>query len=622
MPIKLKKTNIQYDIDTPEDGYIILGFDENGNLVTKNDAGDYEPIINDISTGNFDRLEVNILTVGNRVSGVIEGNYSIGQGLNISASGDTSYAQGNNAISSGVYSYARGTNVQALGILAHASGSGANAGIGKLTASGINTFVHMDTTDQTKVGSSANYSAILGGQNHNIGDSSFRSVILGGFNNSIGTSITNSVILGGSGQVGVDLNTVYVPRLVLQNWASTLSKDGAIYYDGTNGFRGYHNGNELSLGLETNGTPTNNSVVTVDGTGAFNVNTGLVWNGSLLTTTGNITCADLTTTDDIIVGDDLTVNGAVYGRPYIEAGLINSNNLIQLSRSYASSTPLFSITNTSTSSSADAAMSFTAGGDTYTMGIDNGSSDVFKIYHGTALGTTDNESIFEWNPTTKYCAIGGKLSTVAKFAVYVPSSDPGIITNSVAVFENDRVGSGTELNIPNRGIHIACGVNSTAVASMIGNAVIMRLDYTNYNGVGQIYYNNTGNLFFSGTAVSDERRKANIVPTNIDALSILSGVTVYDFNWKKRNSDTEEWGPEFFDETARGYIAQRVNPIYPLATRYNEEMDLWEVPKEEMVPVLHEAILQQQTKIEELESSLILDFLFVASILYLYNKLN
>ena len=55
--------------------------------------------------------------------------------------------------------------------------------------------------------------------------------------------------------------------------------------------------------------------------------------------------------------------------------------------------------------------------------------------------------------------------------------------------------------------------------------------------------------------------------------------------------------------------------VYPLATRYNEDMDLWEVPKEELVPVLHEAILQQDERIISLESD-------VSTLLYTVTNLT
>jgi len=603
MPIKLKKTNIQYDIETPDEGWVILGFDESGNMVTKNDQGEYEPIISDISTGNFERLEVKILTVGNRVSTTVqpEGENSIAQGLNVAAAGNTSFAQGNSTVASGVYSYARGQFVESSGALSYAAGEGDNPA-GVVFSRANNSFVHMSIEGSSSsygIATGANYSAILGGTTHNIGTNALRSAIIGGTGNSVNASILNSVVIGGSNQTATSNNTVYMPKIVLTN-TSTLTQGGAIYYNGSN-FIGY-NGAAVKLDLSVT-SPGNNRVVTTNSTGALIGNSGLLYTGSAFSVTGTIsstgTINGATISSGNITASSLsTGSGAISTTGTLTATNIDSQQ-IDISRTTYTISPMLTIENTY--STGDASMSFTAGGETYTMGIDNGTDDRFKIYHGTSLGTVYNDSIFEFDPDTYRVGIGGRTNDSYKLCVYISTSDPGAVTDTVALFENDRTGSGVELNIPNRGIHIACGVNQANLASMTGNAVIQRFTYTNYTDVGQIYYTNTGQLYIGGTAVSDERRKANIVKSDIDALDILRNADVYDFNWKKMNPITEEWGPESFDDINRGYIAQRLNEVYPLATKYNEEMDLWEVPKEEMVPVLHEAILQQQTKIEELE---------------------
>ncbi len=284
MPYKFKKTNIQYDVDTPEEGYIVMGFDEQGNLVTKNSEGLYQPIINDITTGNFDRLEVNILTVGNRVAGINEGQYSIAQGENISASGNTSFASGNRVSASGLYSYARGVDVSSTGKNSYASGIGGNA-TGKVISEGKNSFVHMSiTAGGLSAGVIADDSAILGGQNHDIGTSAIRSVILGGNNNTVNASTSNSVILGGSDQVADQSDTVYLPKMILKNTTSPLTENGAIYYDGS-GFWGYNGGTAIRLDVETNLFLTQsgaNRLVTAPSAQSLVGQSELTWNGTTL----------------------------------------------------------------------------------------------------------------------------------------------------------------------------------------------------------------------------------------------------------------------------------------------------------------------------------------------------
>ena len=286
MPYKFKKTNIQYDVDIPEEGYIVMGFDEQGKLVTKNDQGDYEPIISDVSTGNFQRLEVDYLTVGNRVSGVPEGLYSIAQGLNISASGDTSFAQGNTATASGVYSFARGEFVEASGLLSFVSGRGAGS-TSRVESAGLNSFVHMRTVSGGG-GSLADDSAILGGIGHNIGTGANQSTILGGTNNTVNASIINSVVLGGASQTATASNTVYLPRLVLTS-TSSLSQAGSIYFDGSN-FYG-HNGStakQLDKTIIVTNQGANRIVTSTSTVDTINAHSDLTWDGSTLNVGGTV----------------------------------------------------------------------------------------------------------------------------------------------------------------------------------------------------------------------------------------------------------------------------------------------------------------------------------------------
>jgi len=95
MPIKLKKSDIQYGVDTPDTGYMILGFDDYGQLVFKDDTGYYGTIIPTISTGSFGKIITDYLTIGHRAAGSYEGLYSYAQGENMISSGYTSFTQGN-----------------------------------------------------------------------------------------------------------------------------------------------------------------------------------------------------------------------------------------------------------------------------------------------------------------------------------------------------------------------------------------------------------------------------------------------------------------------------------------------------------------------------------------------
>ena len=212
MPIKLRKSDIANRIDNPKEGYIILGFDETGTLVYKDENGITQSVVPSVSTGVFDNLEVQFLTIGNRVIGETPGAlYSIGQGINV--------------IGNGLTSFARGEDVEASGYLSYVSGTGVNPA-NRLVSDGVNSFVHCVTNDTSKLGSLSDYSVILGGQNHNIGLGSDNSIILGGYNNSIGASILNSVILGGSGITATQSNTVYVHNIQTRGMINLYSETG------------------------------------------------------------------------------------------------------------------------------------------------------------------------------------------------------------------------------------------------------------------------------------------------------------------------------------------------------------------------------------------------------------
>ena len=594
MPIKLKKTNIQYDIDAPDAGYIILGFDESGNLVTKNEQGDYEPIINDISTGNFERLQVDFLTVGNRVSGAIEGDYTIAQGLNITAEGNTSFAQGNNAVSSGVYSYARGEFVEASGILSHASGRGAGS-VSKLVSSGLNSFVHMVSTGGG-AGALADYSAILGGRNNNIGTSATDSVIIGGTTNTINASVLNSVILGGSSQTAINNNTVYMPRMVLTN-TSVLTQGGAIYYNGTN-FYGHNGLTAKRLDLTLSNAAANR-VVLSNISGNLDASSTLSYSGTaLLVGSGNGTVNGVT-----LNGGAITATG----------NITTTNGTVNITDSSASATPLLTLTNTNGSSGSDATIGFTTGGLTYAMGIDNG-DNYFKLYYGTELGATDSLTVFEhyYNATVSsrytrfhnalkidqdaennydipgleilntgtgersahvrygsssrtYVAGINSYSYNASWQLYYgsnfPTSDAASTDAHMLSFDGFygrlALGRSSTFNLPAKFTvqttteesktyaMAAYNLRNNAAASGMlfqtgedtptaTDNIIMRFENGTGGGagyMGAIYFDNGGVHYYS--VISDVRRKTNITGTTINGLDILTDLELKDFNYRK-----------------------------------------------------------------------------------------
>lgn len=250
--IKLKKCDIINNVETPLEGYVILGVDEYGKLVLKDEYGNTENVVQDILTGTFNELNVDYLTIGDRNTATIKGNNSFSQGVSNTASGDSSTAIGLYANSEEYLSYAHGQYVNADNQFAYVYGKGINSSI-QLCSSGINSFVHSYILGTVEYGAFADYSAILGGSNHMILSGSTNSVIIGGKNNTINTSVINSAIIAVSGITAVISDTLYTGHVNAINYivrgyetsGSTyfLKADGSLdsnIYLTDNNFTGQH----------------------------------------------------------------------------------------------------------------------------------------------------------------------------------------------------------------------------------------------------------------------------------------------------------------------------------------------------------------------------------------------
>jgi len=310
MPIKLKKTDIQ-NIDAPKEGYMILGFDSSGRLVSKDSSGVSDPIVPIVSTGSFVNLDVEQLTVGTRLYGTDVGVNSISQGSVNTASGIASFTQGNSVEASGNYSRARGEFLLASGDYSYVSGKGQEL-LNKLQSGGLNSFVHSYAT--TPSGTLSNYSVILGGVNHNIGTSSDNSVILGGNDNSINNSKQNVAVIVCNGITTPLSNSVYVPRLVLSSSSGLDASTtvGTIEYNGSI-FRGYKsdgwqtfgNGYILSGGTSS---PTNDQIAVWTNSNTIEGTTNFTYNSSGFLGVGNGITFSSGGTRTITISNGLTTN--------------------------------------------------------------------------------------------------------------------------------------------------------------------------------------------------------------------------------------------------------------------------------------------------------------------------
>jgi len=142
-----------------------------------------------------------------------EGAHAEGEGT--AAMGHSSHAEGTTTTAMGHSSHAEGRLTTASGDYSHAGGNGTKFGGKKIISSGDTSFVHFKRLDlgSSIPGAYGDYSAILGGNDHNIGTGSTGSAILGGSGNTISDNVIRSVILGGENITGTTDDTVYVPNL-------------------------------------------------------------------------------------------------------------------------------------------------------------------------------------------------------------------------------------------------------------------------------------------------------------------------------------------------------------------------------------------------------------------------
>jgi len=150
------------------------------------------------------------------------GNYSHAEGSNTTASGYGSHAEGSNTTASGYYSHAEGEGTTASGYGSHAGGRGFKDS--RVIASGDTSFAHFRVTNELgTIGAYGDYSAILGGNDHNIGTGSTSSGIFTGSGNTISDDVLRSVVIGGQNITGTTNDTVYIPYLNINNLGAGTS---------------------------------------------------------------------------------------------------------------------------------------------------------------------------------------------------------------------------------------------------------------------------------------------------------------------------------------------------------------------------------------------------------------
>jgi hypothetical protein len=136
--------------------------------------------------------------------------------------------------------------------------------------------------------------------------------------------------------------------------------------------------------------------------------------------------------------------------------------------------------------------------------------------------------------------------------------------------------------------------NNSALAAFMGLRADDEFGVYGYTGTaGWRFYVNTtsGNAFLQGslTQNSDARLKKDIEPLS-NTLEALEQINGYTYNWKDLSNPDEQIG----------LLAQEIQKVYPQLVKENEQGTL-SVNYSGMVPVLLEAIKEQQSQITELK---------------------
>lgn len=215
-------------------------------------------------------------------------------------------------------------------------------------------------------------------------------------------------------------------------------------------------------------------------------------------------------------------------------------------------------------------------GHIYRFGANGDTNDfIFGYKHDiyTKVDFSFDETIFRWFYDSKTLSIGTGAYQSSRIFLYDDTSSSW----SFYIFNDD---GGNEDNI-------AVKIRTGNANHDTGNHYYIQFTDYDDDTTGYIGVDDGTLLFFQ---VSDERLKSNISFSKINAMSLLSSIDLYEFNFRKSIKKTEV-----------GYIAQKVNKVYPDMVNYNKKQDMWSVTPEKLIPVMHKALQEANDRISKLE---------------------
>lgn len=147
---------------------------------------------------------------------------------------------------------------------------------------------------------------------------------------------------------------------------------------------------------------------------------------------------------------------------------------------------------------------------------------------------------------------------------------------------------------------------------LYGTSPLFRPTWSNSARIGlsthKLYYLYSNNVWYNNLySMSDISIKENIrsIESPLDAIRQIRGIQ-YDLKREYFTNTPEEKIDELVEEGKNKYgvIAQELKEILPDLVVYNEEAKLYVVNYVEMIPILVEAIKEQQIQIEELQAEI------------------
>jgi len=374
---------------------------------------------------------------------------------------------------------------------------------------------------------------------------------------------------------------------------------------------------DLSVGIDmTNGV--NNRVCTAVDADTINGEENLTFDGSILTVTGDIDCTRFNTESyglkmiGINTGDSNTCYIGLYEsngttrQGYM--GIMSSTNddlyitaesgklLLQSSSGISITGDIYAdgiftvVDDNATASYWTLTNNSDTGIARFTIEADGGDAAVYFQVEpdgdGKMFDETDNSIILWDNDRRVSCGRYGVIDTQSGFTAFNQAAD-----EFGATVQNADTGT------TSYGLKIKCGASSQS------SNIYVYLSAQNQGGSEEGGLRNNEGTFevYQG---SDQRLKANIADTQIDATKILTSLHVRDYN--RIGIDGQ------LSSLQTGWIAQEVAEIWPAMHAYIENSDLHTISPTQILPVLHrgwqiheERIETQQQKINRMERHII-----------------